>query len=148
MLFDTEFEPFTEQDYENCLDTYANMDRSYLRVTERGGHFDIRCCENERVILSGDSDMLNSEEQYYSYNEMITDIIERIEEEMFTVKEFLMNFVDPYGQQFRIWDNEIEDVVYEGYLHELPDRYADADVTSIDNVDKDGILTININCDD
>ena len=148
MLFDTEFEPFTEQDYENCLDTYANMDSSYLRVTERGGYFDIRCCENERVILSGNSDMLDSEEQLYPYGNIRTKITERIVEDMFTVKEFLMNFVDPYGQFFRIWDNESDDFVYDGYLDDLPDRYADTYVTSIDNIDEDGILTINIDSDD
>ena len=63
---------------------------------------------------------------------------------MFTVEEFMEMFIDGDSQYFQLWDNEKEDIVFRGYLPELPDELSLAEVTSIDNIHKgknfDGIV--------
>ena len=63
---------------------------------------------------------------------------------MITVEEFMEMFIDGDSQYFQLWDNEKEDVIFKGYLSELPDELRWAEVTSIDNIYKgksfDGIV--------
>lgn len=61
-----------------------------------------------------------------------------------TIKELLEMFVSKTVQGFNIWNDSTEEVVFTGYLYELPDKYKCAEVTSIDNLTESGILTINI----
>lgn len=67
---------------------------------------------------------------------------------MFTVEEFMEMFIDEDSQYFQLWDNEKEDIIFRGYLSELPDELKEAEVTSIDNIFKgksfNGIV-LNIN---
>ena len=67
---------------------------------------------------------------------------------MFTVEEFMGMFIDEDSQYFQLWDNEKEDIIFRGYLSELPDELKEAEVTSIDNIFKgksfNGIV-LNIN---
>lgn len=53
---------------------------------------------------------------------------------MFTVEEFMEMFIDGDSQYFQLWDNEKGDVIFKGYLSELPDELRWAEVTSIDNI--------------
>ena len=67
-----------------------------------------------------------------------------------TVMEFLELFVDTDSQQFEIWSNEREDVLFIGYLTDIPDDMNDellqAEVSSVDNIQYEGdCITININ---
>lgn len=63
---------------------------------------------------------------------------------MFTVGEIIEMFTDEDSQYFQLWDNETGDVIFRGYLSELPDELLWADVASIDNIFKgksfDGIV--------
>lgn len=65
---------------------------------------------------------------------------------MFTVEEIIKMFVDPEVQEFSIWSNEKEKVIYTGFISDVPDELLQADVTSIDNVFEDckSIITLNI----
>lgn len=65
---------------------------------------------------------------------------------MFTVEEIIEMFVDPEMQEFSIWSNEKEKVIYTGFISDIPEELLYADVTSIDNVLEDckGIVTFNI----
>lgn len=66
---------------------------------------------------------------------------------MFTVQEIIEMFVDPEAQKISIWSDEKEEVIYTGFISDLPEDLFDADVRSIDNVfeDNNGIVTLNIN---
>lgn len=63
---------------------------------------------------------------------------------MFTVGEIIEMFIDEDSQYFQLRDNEKGDVIFRGYLSELPDELRWADVSSIDNIFKgksfDGIV--------
>lgn len=65
---------------------------------------------------------------------------------MFTVEEIIEMFIDPSVQEFSIWSNEKEKVIYTGFISDIPEELLYADVTSIDNVLEDckGIITLNI----
>ena len=71
-----------------------------------------------------------------------------------TIRDIMEMFIDPDSQQFELWDNEKEEVVFTGYLNDLPKEFDTAEVTSIDNLDsnrdntKKEIITLNICCDE
>lgn len=72
----------------------------------------------------------------------------------FTIRDIMELFIDPDSQQFELWDNEKEEVVFIGFLNDLPEEFDTAEVTSIDNLDSNkdntekGIITLNICCDE
>lgn len=66
------------------------------------------------------------------------------------VKEFLDMFVDPDGQKFKLWDNNKQEFIFEGYLSDIPEdkEYLEyAEVTSIDNIGYGDPLVLNVNAD-
>ena len=65
---------------------------------------------------------------------------------MFTVQEIIEMFIDPEAQKFSIWSDQKEEVIYTGFISDLPEDLFNADVRSIDNVfeDNNGIVTLNI----
>lgn len=68
------------------------------------------------------------------------------------VKEFLDMFVDPDGQKFRLWDNNKEEIVFEGYIDDIPYNMEYAEITSIDNIYNDDFggneLTLNVDIEE
>ena len=67
-----------------------------------------------------------------------------------TIRDIMEMFIDPDSQQFELWDNDKEEVVFTGYLNDLPEEFDTAEVTSIDNLEpsNNGKITLNICCDD
>lgn len=66
---------------------------------------------------------------------------------MFVI-EIIRMFVDEDRQYFELWDNEKEEVIFKGYLSDLPEELEYAEVTSIDNVNGDvNGITLNIDID-
>lgn len=67
-----------------------------------------------------------------------------------TIRDLLEMFTDPDIQQFELWDNDKEEVVFTGYLNDLPEEFDTAEVTSIDNLEpnNNGKITLNICCDE
>ena len=68
----------------------------------------------------------------------------------FTIRDIMELFIDPDSQQFELWDNEKEEVVFTGYLNDLPEEFDTAEVTNIDNLEpsNNGKITLNIFCDE
>lgn len=67
-----------------------------------------------------------------------------------TIYELLELFVSD-DQLVRIWDNNSEQIVFEGEICEVPDMYNWCEVTSIDSMykkDFDGYITFNINVEE
>lgn len=66
------------------------------------------------------------------------------------VREFLDMFVTPNTQFFRLYDNYTEQIIFEGYLTDIPEnkKYLEcAEVTSVDNIQNSPYsepLTLNI----
>ena len=65
------------------------------------------------------------------------------------VQDFLEMFTDPDAQRFELWDNEEEEVKFNGYLSDVPDELEDiilnAEIDSIDLIEKDrGTITLNV----
>ena len=61
------------------------------------------------------------------------------------VFEFINMFIDENMQLFELWDNDKEEIIFKGYLEDLPEKLGDARVTSIDNiVQKSKAITLNI----
>lgn len=56
-------------------------------------------------------------------------------------------FVDGDAQHFNIYDNEKEEVIFDGTGSEMPDELLDEEISSIDNIygDNGDIITLNIN---
>ena len=63
-----------------------------------------------------------------------------------TVLEFIEMFVDADNQYFELWDNEAEEIVFQGCIWELTEELENATVTSIDNV-TNGTNGITLNID-
>ena len=71
-----------------------------------------------------------------------------------TIRDIMEMFIDPDSQQFELWDNDKNEVVFTGFLNDLPEEFDTAEVTSIDNLysnrdnTEKGIITLNICYDD
>lgn len=65
-----------------------------------------------------------------------------------TVLEFIEMFVDAGNQYIKLYDNEAETIIFEGYLWEIKNSevLANATVTSIDNI-TNGTNGITLNID-
>lgn len=64
------------------------------------------------------------------------------------VIEFLEMFVDENDQYFELWDNEKEEIIFQGYKEDLPEELEEATITSIDNIYKgENGITLNIDID-
>ena len=61
-----------------------------------------------------------------------------------TVYELCDLFIDPAFQEIEIWDINTEKTVYKGEADEIPDNLNELEIQSIDNINKDGILSINV----
>ena len=63
-----------------------------------------------------------------------------------SIRDLIEMFIDPDSQRFELWDNDREQVVFTGYLNDLPEEYDMAEVTSIDNLEagNNGIITLNV----
>lgn len=63
-----------------------------------------------------------------------------------SIRDLIEMFIDPDSQRFELWDNDREQVVFTGYLNDLPEEYDTAEVTSIDNLEarNNGIITLNV----
>ena len=63
-----------------------------------------------------------------------------------SIRDLMELFIDPDGQRFELWDNDREQVVFTGYLSDLPEEYDTAEVTSIDNLEagNNGTITLNV----
>lgn len=70
------------------------------------------------------------------------------------VREFLDMFVSPNTQFFRLYDNYTEQIVFEGYLTDIPEDkeyFEYAEITSIDNIQNSPYsepLTLNVDIDE
>lgn len=63
-----------------------------------------------------------------------------------TIQDFMAILVDGDSQRFNVYDNEKEEVIFDGSGSEIPDELLDEEVSSIDNVyDNNDIITLNIN---
>lgn len=62
---------------------------------------------------------------------------------MFTVYDIINMFLDPELQEFSLWSNEKEKVIFKGYLEDLPEDLEKVEVTSIDNI-TENMLVLNI----
>ena len=63
-----------------------------------------------------------------------------------TIRDLIEMFIDPDSQRFELWDNDKEQVVFTGFIDDLPEEYDTAEVTSIDNLEQgnNGIITLNV----
>lgn len=64
-----------------------------------------------------------------------------------TIRELMELFIDENEQEFTIYDCNVERNVFTGYLSELPSKYENVEISSIDNLngpEQNGILTINV----
>lgn len=67
------------------------------------------------------------------------------------VREFLEMFIFPDDQRFRLYDNDKNDIVFDGCLTDIPEdkEYLEyAEITSIDNIYKGDPLTLNVDVDE
>lgn len=70
------------------------------------------------------------------------------------VRDFLDMFVSPNTQFFRLYDNYTEQIVFEGYLTDIPEDkeyFEYAEITSIDNIQNSPYsesLTLNVDVDE
>lgn len=55
--------------------------------------------------------------------------------------------IDGDSQHFNIYDNEKEEIIFDGAGSEMPDELIDEEISSIDNIygDNVDIITLNIN---
>ena len=60
------------------------------------------------------------------------------------VYEFLEMFTESTLQRFELWSNEQEQIIFIGFLDELPQELQFAEVTSIDNITSN-LITLNVN---
>lgn len=63
-----------------------------------------------------------------------------------TIRDIIELFTDPDDQKFEVWDNDKEDVVFRGYINDLPEKYDYAEITGIDNLEggEFGWITFNV----
>lgn len=67
------------------------------------------------------------------------------------VREFLDMFTFPDDQRFRLFDNDREEIVFDGCLTDIPEdkEYLEyAEITSIDNIYNNDPLTLNVDVDE
>lgn len=50
-----------------------------------------------------------------------------------TIRDLIEMFIDDRFQKFSIYDVKKEDVVFTGYLDDMPDKYEYAEICTIDN---------------
>ena len=64
-----------------------------------------------------------------------------------TIQDFMELLIDGDSQHFNVYDNEKEEVIFDGSGSEIPDELLDEEVSSIDNIygDNGDIITLNIN---
>lgn len=63
-----------------------------------------------------------------------------------TIQDFMELLIDGDSQHFNVYDNEKEEVIFDGSGSEIPDELLDEEVSSMDNVyDNNDIITLNIN---
>ena len=60
------------------------------------------------------------------------------------VLDFMNMFVEPAKQRVMLWSNDSEKLVFDGYLKDMPTKLTLAEVTSICNLDKPGVIILNI----
>lgn len=64
------------------------------------------------------------------------------------VSEFMEMFTSPETQHFQIYNNELEEVVFSGYMCELVEELENAEITSIDNLSSaDIVLNADVDVD-
>lgn len=67
------------------------------------------------------------------------------------VREFLDMFIFPDDQRFRLYDNNKDEIVFDGCLTDIPEdkEYLEyAEITSIDNIYNNDPLTLNVDVDE
>lgn len=67
------------------------------------------------------------------------------------VREFLGMFIFPDDQRFRLYDNDKDEIVFDGCLTDIPEdkEYLEyAEITSIDNIYNNDPLTLNVDVDE
>ena len=62
---------------------------------------------------------------------------------MFTITDLMELFIDPDMQEFKVYSNSKEEVIFEGFLDDLPENLEYATVTSIDPI-CDNVFCLNI----
>lgn len=62
-----------------------------------------------------------------------------------TIQDFMELLIDGDSQRFNVYDNEKEEIIFDGSGSEIPDELLDEEVSSMDNVYGDNdIITLNI----
>lgn len=67
------------------------------------------------------------------------------------VREFLDMFTFPDDQRFRLYDNDKDEIIFDGCLMDIPEdkEYLEyAEITSIDNIYNGDPLTLNVDVDE
>lgn len=63
-----------------------------------------------------------------------------------TIQDFMELFIDGDSQHFNVYDNEKEEVIFDGFGSKISDELLDEEISSIDNISIDNdIITLNIN---
>nr|DAT91212.1 MAG TPA: hypothetical protein [Caudoviricetes sp.] len=63
-----------------------------------------------------------------------------------TIQDFMELLIDGDSQHFNVYDNEKEEIIFDGFGSEIPDELLDEEVSSMDNVYGDNdIILLNIN---
>lgn len=64
-----------------------------------------------------------------------------------TIQDFMELLIDGDSQHFNIYDNEKEEIIFDGAGSEMPNELLDEEISSIDNIygDNEDIITLNIN---
>jgi hypothetical protein len=63
-----------------------------------------------------------------------------------TIQDFMELLIDGDSQHFNVYDNEKEEIIFDGSGSEIPDELLDEEVSSIDNIyDNNDIIALNIN---
>lgn len=63
---------------------------------------------------------------------------------MFTVEELMEMFVDEDSQRVILYGVNAEKNIFEGYYNDMPDRYHELEITSIDNINETENITFNV----
>lgn len=63
-----------------------------------------------------------------------------------TIQDFMELLIDGDSQHFNVYDNEKEEIIFDGSGSEIPDELLDEEISSMDNISIDNdIITLNIN---
>lgn len=63
-----------------------------------------------------------------------------------TIQDFMELLIDGDSQHFNVYDNEKEEVIFDGFGSKISDELLDEEISSIDNISIDNdIITLNIN---